>query len=150
MFEFDKLCREIEQLDSVVYMAMISERSARILPALASLYGSAESAVDVYATFLMGSVCADGKLNEDEYLLMLPAMKECFGENFDYVDAKALLKKYQSESKELKKLVNDMVDVFGLVSEELKADIVVVSLLICAIDGKISAKEKRYIRQLIR
>ena len=42
-----------------------------------------------------------------------------------------------------------MVDLIGLFSEDIKADIIVVCMLICAIDGNISAKEKNWIKQLI-
>ncbi len=42
-----------------------------------------------------------------------------------------------------------MVDVIGLVSPELKDDIVLVCLMVCAVDGKVSAKEKKWIKQLI-
>ena len=55
-----------------------------------------------------------------------------------------------SKGKELKKYVDYMIDILGLVSDELKEDIIVVCLLICAIDGHISLKEKNWIKQLIK
>ena len=42
-----------------------------------------------------------------------------------------------------------MVDILGLLSDELKDDIVIICLMICAIDGKVSLKEKKWIKQLI-
>ena len=43
-----------------------------------------------------------------------------------------------------------MVDILGELDDELKDDIVIVCMMICAIDGKISLKEKNWIKQLIK
>ena len=43
-----------------------------------------------------------------------------------------------------------MVDILGMVSVELKTDIILVCLMVCAIDGHVSRKEKKWIKQLIR
>ena len=42
-----------------------------------------------------------------------------------------------------------MVDMLGLVSPELKEDIVVLCLLVCAVDGKVSRKERKWIEKLV-
>ena len=99
---------------------------------------------------MIASVYADGKLDESEYLLLMPALKLFFGDDFDYGSAKALVKAFRPEGRELKKVVDDMVDLLGGLSDELKEDIITVCLLICAVDGKISLREKKYIKQLIR
>lgn len=150
MKEFNELCKMAENLNLGQYAEVLTEKTATILPALYELTGSGEEAAKTFASFLIASVYADGKLDESEYLLMMPALKLFFGSDFDFEDAKALVKYMKPEGKELKKLVDEMVDMLGLVSDELKNDIVLVSLLICAIDGKVTAREKRYIKQLIR
>ncbi|MGN1076979.1 MAG: hypothetical protein ACI4ST_00530 [Candidatus Gallimonas sp.] len=60
-----------------------------------------------------------------------------------------MVKAFSPEGKELKQVVDYVVDLLGELDEELKADIITVCLLVCAIDGKISKKEEKYIRQLI-
>ena len=47
-------------------------------------------------------------------------------------------------------MVDDMVDLIGCFSDEMKADIIVVAMLICAVDGKISQREKNWIKKLIK
>lgn len=37
-----------------------------------------------------------------------------------------------------------------MLSEELKENIIIVCLLICAVDGKVSPKEKTWIKQLVK
>ena len=54
------------------------------------------------------------------------------------------------EQRELKKSVDEMVDVLGLLSDDLKDDIITVCLLICAVDGKVSLRERNWIKQLIK
>ena len=95
-----------------------------------------------------------------------------FGDSVDYEDCKKIAKEFKQEGKELKQYIDYIVDIFGLISDELKEDImpienliafadskagqdyfgeniITVCLLICAIDGNISAKEKNWIKQLI-
>ncbi len=146
MNDFNKLCKLAEELNPLEYGAIIAEKTLKIMPALEELSGGRRDAAGLFASFLIASVYADGKLDESEYLLMMPMLKLFFGNDFDYASAKA----FKPEGKELKKAVNDIVDLLGAVSDELKDDIITVCLLICAIDGKITLKEKNYIKQLIR
>ncbi|MCQ2085315.1 MAG: pyridoxamine 5'-phosphate oxidase family protein, partial [archaeon] len=48
-----------------------------------------------------------------------------------------------------KKTVDLMIDLLGVVSEELKTAIISVCLLVCAIDGEVSKDEKEWIKQLV-
>ncbi|MCI8734391.1 MAG: TerB family tellurite resistance protein [Clostridia bacterium] len=150
MNDFNKLCKLAEELNPLEYGAIIAEKTLKIMPALEELSGGRRDAAGLFASFLIASVYADGKLDESEYLLMMPMLKLFFGNDFDYASAKAAAKAFKPEGKELKKAVNDIVDLLGAVLDELKDDIITVCLLICAIDGKITLKEKNYIKQLIR
>lgn len=149
MKSFNELCKIAEELTPEEYTAVMVEKSREILPALHGITDDGIETVKLYAAFLISSVCADGKIDEAEYLLLLPALKTLFGSDFDYDDAKRLAREFRPESKAFKSAVNEIIDEIGSVDEGLKDDLVIVSLLICAIDGKISAKEKRYIKQLI-
>lgn len=149
MKSFNELCKIAEELNPVEYAAVVTEKSLKILPALNNVTGSVGETAGLFASFLMASICADGKLDETEYTLMLPMLKLLFGNEFDYDAAKALARVFRPEGKELKKAVRDIVGVLGQVDEELKDDIILVCLLICAVDGKITLREKNYIKQLI-
>ena len=147
---FNQLCKEVEQLNPLEYAAIITAKTVKIVPALHALTDDYLETAGMFASFLMASVYADGKLDESEYLLLLPSLKLLFGDDIDYASAKALAHCFKPEGRELKKAVNQLVDILGALSEELKADIITVCLLICAVDGKISLKEKNYIKQLIK
>lgn len=149
MKQFDRLCKEFENLDSREYGALLAEKSKKIIPALAALSQDGLTGITVYATFILGAVIADGKISEEEYLLCYPMFRAFFGNEIDYDEVKRAARKMRSESKRLKKDVDDMTDLLGELSDELKNDIVTVCMMICAIDGKISTKEKNWIKQLI-
>ena len=150
MNDFNKICKVVENLNAVEYAAIITAKTAKIMPALNELTQDTADSLELLATFMIASVYADGKLDESEYLLLMPALKLFFGDDFDYDSAKALVKAFKPEGRELKNVVDAIVDLLGELSDELKEDIITVCLLICARDGKISLKEKRYIKQLIR
>ena len=150
MREFNLLCKELEQMDPLTYTAILAEKSLKILPALAVIEQDGIDAVIEYTTFILGAIAADGKLSEEEYLLCEPLLKAFFGDSINYDVCSALVSTYRSETRAIKNVVDNMVDILGLLSEELKSDVILVCMMICAIDGKISLKEKRWIKQLIR
>ncbi|MBO5076761.1 MAG: TerB family tellurite resistance protein [Clostridia bacterium] len=147
MKEFNDLCREFEEMDVESYNEILGELSARIIPALQYITAESEQ---IFARFLMGAVVSDGKLSEEEYAFMEPALRRFFGTGIDYDYCKALVKENKTMSKELKSDVDYMVDFLGLLSDDLKNDIITTCLMVCAIDGKVSLKEKRWIKQLIK
>lgn len=150
MNDFNRLCKICEELDPVEYGAIIAGKALKIIPALNEITDDPDRTNAMLAAFMLASICADGKLDENEYVLMLPMLHAFFGNGFDFETAKALVKEFRPEGKELKEIVDFIVDILGEVSEELKDDIITVCLLICAVDGKITRKEKNYIKQLIR
>ncbi len=150
MKEFDQICKEFETLDVLTYSAVLAAKSAEILPALTAVTGTAEDGASVFALFILGSIAADGKLSEEEYLVLYPLLHTFFGDELNYDDCRKAALALRPESRELKKCVNDMVDLLGQLSDELKSDIILVCLMICAVDGKVSLKEKRWIKQLIK
>lgn len=150
MREFNLICKEFEQLDSLSYGVILAKKSAKILPALKNITKDGLTVAAIYSTFILGAIVADGRISEEEYALCYPLLRAFFGEEIDYNDVKKAVKLLKTESKELKRNVDEMVDILGELDDELKDDIVIVCMMICAIDGKISLKEKNWIKQLIK
>ena len=150
MKDFNELCRSVEELSPLEYAAVLGRTSLKIMPAIRAFSEDGRTCAEVLAAFVIASVYADGKLDESEYLLMAPLLKAFFGEDFDFEDAKKLAKEWRKEAKAVKKEDDNLVDFLGTLSEELKGDIIFACLLMCAVDGKVSLKEKAYIRQLMR
>lgn len=150
MSEFNKICKEFEQLDVLSYVALLGIKSKRILPALIDITQDGETGVEIFASFIIGAIAADGRLSETEYELLSPLLHAFFGEELDYETCKKAFRKMAPEQRELKKSVDEMVDVLGLLSDDLKDDIITVCLLICAVDGKVSLRERNWIKQLIK
>lgn len=150
MKDFNELCRSVEELSPLEYAAVLGRTSLKIMPAIRAFSEDGRTCAEVLAAFVIASVYADGKLDESEYLLMAPLFKAFFGEDFDFEDAKKLAKEWRKEGRAVKKEADYLVDFLGTLSEELKGDIIFACLLMCAVDGKVSLKEKAYIRQLMR
>ena len=150
MKDFNELCRSVEELSPLEYAAVLGRTSLKIMPAIRAFSEDGRTCAEVLAAFVIASVYADGKLDESEYLLMAPLFKAFFGEDFDFEDAKKLAKEWRKEGRAVKKEVDYLVDFLGTLSDELKGDIIFACLLMCAVDGKVSLKEKAYIRQLMR
>lgn len=150
MREFNQLCKEVELLNPLDYGTILTTKAMTIIPALNDIAEDEFTGTSLVAAFILGSIIADGKIDESEYLLLYPMLQTFFGDSVNYDDIKSLAKVFRKENKDLKKYLDMVVDVLSLLSEELKEDIITVCLLICAIDGKISFKEKQWIKQLIR
>ena len=150
MKSFNDICKFVEELDPVSYTGIIAEKSIKIIPALADITGSKDLALEQFSMFVLGAIASDGKLALEEYVTCEPLLKAFFGDTIDYDQAKNRIEKMKDEMNELKNVVDKMVDSYGLLAPELKTDIIIVCLLLCSIDGKISPKEKKWIKQLIK
>lgn len=149
MKDFDLLCKEFEQMEPEKYATYLNVKSAEILPILKSAAADGLSGTIIFFSFVLGTIAADGKLSTDEYNLIYPLLNVFLGDSINYENAKDIFKSLKRESKDLKNITTKMIDILGLLSENLKEDIVIICMMICAVDGKISFKEKKWIMQLI-
>ena len=134
MFEFNKILKDYEQLGAI-------ERGLMLIDGI--------DPVETLASFIVGSVAADGKLHEKEYLLIYPALVKVFGQDFDYERVKKAFENDKEGIKETAKYTKQLVRVLEFVDEDLYEYVIILCLCIVTIDGKISLKEKNYIKKLI-
>lgn len=149
MSEFDRLCKYVENLDPLTYSEVLTQKSAKVMAALATITKDGQTGVQIFTSFVVSAIMADGKLDESEFMLIRPALEKTVGGEVSYEEAKAAFKAIKKDAKDDRFIVDLMVDILGEVSEELKADIIIVVMLVCAVDGKISMKEKKWIKQLM-
>ena len=149
MFEFFKLCNEYEKLSALQRGAILTEKSVKIL---ARLTGADENInpVETLACFILASITADGKVNEQEYILMYPALVKVFGSDFDF----ASVKKAVAENSALKKSATDYAKVLAAeltkTDEQFIDDVIGLCLCVVSVDGKISLRERNYIKRLMK
>lgn len=150
MTNFDTLCQVFEEMDNDTYNDLINQKSADVLRALIDITEDEMDGVSIFADFVMCAVAADGKLSEEEFLFLKPSLDLILGKDATYGDAQKIF--YDNgldKPKDYKRAMDHMVDVIGEVNPALKDDIVLLCLMICAVDGRVSEKEKRWIRNLI-
>lgn len=146
MKAFNQLCKELEALPADAYNDTLAECAARVIPALAVITEDGLSGAMMFGLFVMSALAADGRCSKGEYEAVNSLLEPVFGEAIDY---QALKKHFKEEKGAYKQYADMMVRIIGLVSDDVKNDIVFLCLLICAVDGKISLKERLWIEQLI-
>ena len=102
------------------------------------------------AGFILGSVAADGRINEQEYLLICPALIHVFGEDFDFESVKRSFREDKEGRAAVKRYTEEMTALLSFADESLREDIVGLCLCVTTVDGKISLRERNYIRRLCR
>lgn len=150
MFEFSKLCKEFEGLSVFERGALLTGKSAGILAKLSRLSLPGVDPAQVLAGFILGAVVADGRVNEQEYLLMYPALLRVFGNDFDFDRVKKSFAGDREGKKAVKRYTREMLALLAFADERLLADVVTVCLCVVSVDNKISHREQRYIRQLCK
>lgn len=149
MSEFDKMCQEAEDIDWETRCRIVKGKSEEILPLLERKSVDGVDGKEILATFLFSAMAADNRLTEEEYALLYPLLSSFLGDNINFDDAKRAFISMRKESRELKKVTQDMISVIADFSEDLRKDIVLVLMIICAADGKITLSEKVWLRSLL-
>lgn len=149
MFEFNKVMKDYESLNAIERGLMLTEKSVSILAKLSVLDIDGIDPVETLASFIIGSVVADGKLHEKEYLLIYPALVKVFGSDFDYESIKKEFEADKDGRKDIARYTTDLPRVLGTVDETLYEDVIILCLCVVTIDGKVSLREKNYVKRLI-
>ena len=148
MFEYIEKCKKFEKLSTFERFALLANKSLIVTYNLSKLGFNVNESLSLIATFILGSIVSDGEVNEKEYLLMYPALLRTFGDNFDFDSIKEAFKNDFKTRKELKNYLKDILSLLNNVSNELKEDIIDICFAIVTIDGKLSLKERIYMRKL--
>ncbi len=149
MFEFKKLCNTLEELNPIERGVILAKKSVSVIKGLSGLNIPLDP-VKTLVTFIIGSVVSDNSINEKDYLYIYPSLVKAFGNDFDFISAKQAIGLAKDIKKEITKYTKEMISIINVCDEELATDIISLCLLITSVDGKISLKEKRYIRQLCK
>jgi 3-methyladenine DNA glycosylase/8-oxoguanine DNA glycosylase len=149
VFEFKKLCNTLEELNPIERGVILAEKSVSVIKGLSGLNIPLDP-VKTLVTFIIGSVVSDNSINEKDYLYIYPSLVKAFGNDFDFISAKQAIGLAKDIKKEITKYTKEMISIISVCDEALAADIISLCLLITSVDGKISLKEKRYIRQLCK
>lgn len=148
MFEYIEKCKKFEKLSTFERFALLANKSLIITNKLSELGLNVNDSLSLIATFILGSIVSDGEVNEKEFLLIYPALLRTFGDNFDFDSIKEAFQNDFKTRNELKNYLKDILSLLNSVSNELKEDIIDICFAIVTIDGKLSLKERIYMRKL--
>ena len=148
MQNFREIYSEFEKLGALERSVILAEKSVKILARLKALDIDGVDPVCTLAGFVIGAIAADGAVDEKEYLLIYPALVKVFGADFNYASVKQAVKENRKSGRELNKSAKEMLRLLEQVDEGFKRDVIILCLCIVSVDGKVSLKEKRYIKNL--
>ncbi|MBR2522851.1 MAG: hypothetical protein IKE53_00235 [Clostridiales bacterium] len=140
MFEFEKLCHRYEDMTFEERRDELAELSKSIIPALMVL----PNGLEAFKILVRAACAADGELQGSEYTLVASAT----GLDIGYENAENLVK--NTNAKALRELADIIVDVFGNLDLNVKADMVSFMLCIVSADNRITLKESMFIQKLIK
>ena len=150
MFELKQICKQFESLDPVERTALLAKCSASVVGKLALLDIDGVDPLSALQGFMLGSIVADGQLDEQEYLLIYPLLVRAFGMDFDFASVKQSFKTDKDGKKAVKKYTQDLLKVISQVDEDVTEDIVMLCLCVLSVDGKVTLKERNYIKKLLK
>lgn len=148
MFEFKKVCDTYEKMSAIERGLLLTEKAAVVFAKLHDISAPGLDPVNILAGFIIGSVTADGRISEKEYLLIYPTLLKTFGDEFDFATIKDSFRRDKDGKKLIVDYTEKMLYILSLLDEKLKWDVITLCLCATSIDGKITLKEKRYIRCL--
>ena len=149
MSDFDALCKQLENMDPETFAQIFNDKSVDVISALVALTADGKDGVTAYLQFILASVAADGVLSKPEFTLLKPMFDRIADKDTTYDDAVEIFNGLGLDKPDAyKDIIDTMVDIIGLVDEDMKDDIILLCLLVCAVDGEVTEKEKDWIRQL--
>ncbi len=141
MFELEKLAKEYEALSFEELKRIVTAEGRVILPTLDALEGDG---LQTFLLFIATACAASGRLELGEYKLF----EETTGVSVGYETVMAIVD--GAKGKSAQDAMNALVDYFGVLDEEIKLSMIRFSLAFCAANGHIDAREKAFIRKLVR
>lgn len=151
MLEFKKLCNEVEKLDPLSRGILLAEKSIAVVRGVKKLDPPVDlDPVLTLATFIIGSVVSDGSIDEKAYLYIYPSLVKAFGKDFDFDAVKRTFRTAKNVDKEISDHTRELMSIISQCDEILAADVITLCLAAVSVDGKISLKEKRYVKRLLK
>ena len=102
------------------------------------------------ASFIIGSVEADGSISEKDHLNIFPTLEQAFGDLCDLAGIERSIKISKDVRKEIEGFTKQLLEILAEADETLGADIILLCLLVTSADGKVSLRERKYIKQLCK
>lgn len=150
MTHFDMLCEVLEQMEPTSFNDILNDKASNVLEGLTDITQDGVDAISIFTDFLMCAVAADGRLTEEEFGLIKPVLDILYGGDVGFGDAQKIFHDAGLHKPEdIKNVMDLMIDIIGQVSPQLKDDIVLLCMMVCAVDGKISDDEREWISELI-
>lgn len=139
MFEFEKIFSKYEQMTFDERKELLEELTLKVMPVIMGIPNGPEA----FKIIVRAACAADGDLQGAEYTLIASALG--FDSGFDNTQATV-----KDNADLMIRLADSAVDLFGTVSDDIKAAMVAICLCVVSADRQINLKERSFIKKLIK
>lgn len=141
MFEYNKTCDAYEKMSFEELRGIAINDSVAIMPALLAM---GKDGPKTFCLFACVACASSGRLELEQYKLF----EEILGISVPYEKVQSMIE--VGKDRDTIKAVEDIIDMYGILDEQVKIHMVSFCLAFCAANGKVDLRERRLIRKLIR
>ena len=141
-----EMYEDLENRSTDEIIEMLNRNMSWILPRL-ERYG--DDGLFLFAGFTFSVIAVDERLREEEYYVMEPFLKNLFGLNATFKDAKEIILEGVHKDPDVRESYRKLIDGLGSEDPELKNKMIFHAMLVSAIDGDVCRKERTYIESLL-
>ena len=137
--DFEQICVKYEHMTFEERKDLLDGLLNQIIPEIENI----PNGLEAFKVIIRAALGADGDLQDTEYDLIGSVLTFDTG----YLNTQATVKE---DTELMMDLADEMVDKFGLLSEDIKYAMVAVCLCIVSADKRIDLREKRFIKKLLK
>lgn len=137
--DFEQICVKYEHMTFEERKDLLDGLLNQIIPEIEKI----PNGLEAFKVIIRAALGADGDLQDTEYDLIGSVLTFDTG----YLNTQATVKE---DTELMMDLADEMVDKFGLLSEDIKFAMVAVCLCIVSADKRIDLREKRFIKKLLK
>lgn len=146
MVQLRDIYKDLEKKSTGEIMALINTALSEILPELKKYDADIAK---LFAGYVFTVVAADGKIRDEEMIIVKPIIDAIWGISSTKADAKEIILKNGFKDKDMREGFRGVLDAIGRNNPDLRIRMILLAMYISAIDGDISRKEKAFIESLI-
>lgn len=150
MSDYDKIFEKVNSMPPEERSSHFCEESLGVLNSLNHFTIDMNESCSIFMNYMFVCAAIDGKFHVKEFELLKPLINMVVGKESTYDIAAKMYREIISADNGGKKAVREMIELLDEVKSELSSNMIELAYILCASDGRVCFREKKFIKQLIR
>ncbi len=146
--KFKEIFKLYEDMDPEDYTRVLESKRDIIIHYINDYKNDPDDGEDAFLRLVFAALAVDGKISQDEYEKCYPLLKTFYGTHFRYNEKVESVREYIKNGLDYDAIKDGVTNLLVNLPEEIRGDLIIVALIICSVDGKISLREKKWIEDL--